>query len=253
MKRKLLSFFFVLASPIVLLAWGSEGHKIIANISKSVLKKNTIDSVQFYLEGTSFEEAAVWMDEVRANHKFDYLKAKHYINVEKDQTYVKVDGPNIINELESVMSQLSHRKNFSRTEIKMALLILFHLIGDLHQPLHVGYEKDKGGNEIHLKFKNKKTNLHRLWDTDIIENEKISLQNCENKLHGFSKNETKKIQSINILNWMNESRTHLKDVYDFKNNQIDDAYVLKNKSLVQIQLVKAGLRLAAVLEDCFGK
>ena len=51
----------------------------------------------------------------------------------------------------------------------MDLLELFHLIGDLHQPLHVGFGEDKGGNTFEVQFNDKGSNLHKVWDSEIIE------------------------------------------------------------------------------------
>ena len=57
-------------------------------------------------------------------------------------------------------------------------MIIFHLIGDMHQPLHTGYPEDKGGNTIQLTFKGGGTNLHHLWDSDLIEAEDITTEKC---------------------------------------------------------------------------
>jgi len=252
-KLTLIILFFALITSNNLLAWGADGHKIVASIAKTILNKEIADSVQFYLEEISFEGASVWMDEVRSNPKYDYLKPKHYINIEKDKTYVKVETDNIVNELESVLSQLQNRKNISKAETKMALLILFHLAGDLHQPLHVGYADDKGGNTIKVTFNDKNSNLHRVWDSEIIEHEKINLAVCLEQYSKYSKNEIKKLNQVNFVEWTNDSRTFLKDVYDFNGTELNSGYFSKNKTIVQTQLIKAGVRLASTLNLIFNK
>ena len=55
-----------------------------------------------------------------------------------------------------------------------ALKILIHLIGDLHQPMHVSHAEDKGGNDIAIKFEGFADNLHGLWDYGLIDREKLS-------------------------------------------------------------------------------
>ncbi|MEI6020346.1 MAG: S1/P1 nuclease, partial [Bacteroidota bacterium] len=130
MKRFIIIlFFWGLILPKPLMAWHSKGHQIVAEMAKSLLKKNILDSVQFYLDSTNFQQAAVWMDEVRKNPKFNYLKAMHYLNVAKDHTYVKSNEKNIINALEAAIQKLKFRNGSSKAEIKMQLLLLFHLIG----------------------------------------------------------------------------------------------------------------------------
>jgi hypothetical protein len=57
----------------------------------------------------------------------------------------------------------------SRAEKGRALRFLVHLIQDLHQPLHVGDTGSRGGNLIQVRFFNVGSNLHRVWDSQIIE------------------------------------------------------------------------------------
>ena len=132
------------------------------------------------------------------------------------------------------------------------MLIIFHLCGDLHQPLHTGYGTDKGGNDIHIKFSGRETNLHRAWDTEIIDSTNISLNDCLALLKGYDKKQIETIKAINVVNWMNSSRVYLNDVYNFTNNTIDKDYCQRNKTIIEKQLVFAGIRLAAILEKTFG-
>jgi len=138
MKRKsiyrLILGFLIIGHLNPIYGWGAKGHKIVAQIAKSCLNQSTIDSIQVFLGSVSFEEASVWMDEVRSDHQYDYLKPRHYVNVEKDKTYVATEKPNIINELDSVLSILKEKGPRDKEKVKMALLELFHLIGDIHQP-----------------------------------------------------------------------------------------------------------------------
>lgn len=48
-------------------------------------------------------------------------------------------------------------------------MFLVHFVGDVHQPLHVGLEADEGGNTIIIHWYRRKTNLHHVWDSNIIE------------------------------------------------------------------------------------
>lgn len=233
------------------LAWGSVGHKIIAQIARAELSQAVLDSVTYYLGETSFESASVWMDEIRSDQNYDYLKPMHYINVAKDQTYVPVKEPNIINELETILVELSQRSKHNKQDVKTSLLILFHLVGDLHQPLHSGYATDKGGNSIRVDFMGTNSNLHRVWDSNIIETQKISMTDCLQHIQGKKIVQKGLYEEVNILKWMNESRDYLNRVYEFKDNTIDLNYVLSNKSIIEKQLTLGGLRLAAILNQTF--
>jgi hypothetical protein len=49
-----------------------------------------------------------------------------------------------------------------------ALLFLSHFMGDVHQPMHVGFTSDQGGNTINLRWFRHKSNLHHVWDREMI-------------------------------------------------------------------------------------
>src|ERR1700748_1679158 len=146
-KLKCIAFFFGMILIVSKgFAWGPTGHQIVAQIAKQYLNKNVKDSVEKYLNGLSFEETATWMDDIKKDHLHDNMNSWHYINIEKDKTYVKTDEENVVNELEKAIAQLNNKKQLSKDEINLDLKLVFHLIGDLHQPLHTGYASDKGGN-----------------------------------------------------------------------------------------------------------
>jgi hypothetical protein len=130
---------------------------------------------------------------------------------------------------------------------------LFHLMGDFHQPLHVGYGVDRGGNDIEVKyrFKTYNTNLHKVWDFEIIDSQNITLDSCLKQYSTFTKEQIDNIQKINLIEWLNQSRSHLDAIYDFQDGFIDQNYVDKNTILIEDQLLKAGLRLASILRETF--
>jgi len=258
LEIKKMKVFLLIVSGLVIhvnsvFAWGNKGHKIVAQIAKECLDKSIVDSVQNYLGDISFEAASVWMDEIRSDHSYDYLKPAHYINVEKDKTYVKVSDTNIINELDRVFAELQHRKGSSKESTRLNLLILFHLVGDLHQPLHTGYADDKGGNTIEVDFMASKSNLHKVWDTNIIEAQNVTTENCLLIVKSFSDKEKKRIETVDFVKWMNDSRILLNNVYNLTGTTIDQKYVSDNVVIIQKQLAVAGMRLASALNHAFGK
>ena len=248
MKKHLFYFLISLCITAKVYSWGGEGHKIVATIAKKCLSKQIIDSVNYYLDGINFKDASVWMDVVRKETKYDYLKPWHYINIEKDKTYVATEEPNIVNQLEIAIATLK-LKGAERTKekINFALKLIFHLVGDLHQPLHDGYAEDKGGNNINVIFNGKETNLHKVWDTDIIENQNITTKKCLKYINTLSDKEKAAIQTINVANWMAESRDFLNTVYAFENNKITKEYEKTSEAIIKQQLSKAGIRLACIL------
>lgn len=234
-------------------SWGKHGHEIVAQIAKHYIDKSVLNKVQGYLAKMSFEEAAVWMDQIKSNHSYDYMKSWHYINIDRDATYVKTTESNIINALSDAITNLDINSYRTKEAINFNLKLIFHLVGDLHQPLHAGYGDDRGGNYALVKFWKKKTNLHFVWDESIIQYSKITAADCIQLGNIMSQKEIKSIQKINVVEWLKDSRSLLPQVYNFKNGNLTVSYIKSNTPLVKKQLLKAGLRLAAVLNKVFAK
>lgn len=249
---KKISFFLILFTlgSYSVFAWGKKGHSIIAEAAFNYMDKNTKQNVLSYLNGMSIQDASIWMDEMRSDPKYDYMKPYHYVNIRKGFPIKEVEGDNIINTLNNTINQLNRINTLSNDEIKFNLLMLFHLVGDLHQPLHVGYGEDKGGNTVQISFFGKGTNLHSLWDSGIIDYKNLTLEEVL-QLNKYESNELSNIKSIDIPSWVQDVRGNLDAVYNFKSNKINDVYVDSNYPLIKQQILKAGIRLASVLDYYF--
>src|SRR5665213_1384183 len=226
--------------------WGRTGHHIIAEIARSIMNEYAKENVQGYLGSTSFEEATVWMDEMRSEGKYDYMKPWHYIDLEKGERYVPDNGDNLIDRLNFTYNELLHKDNLSTETIHTDLLILFHLVGDLFQPLHVGYPDDKGGNLYQISLNGKGTNLHAVWDKDIIEDENITLDDCMELYRKLSPARISQIKKTSFVEWMYQDRKLLYQIYP-PGHKIDNSYLEKNKRIVEWQLVYAGIKLDAAV------
>jgi hypothetical protein len=241
----------VLSVPTKTMAWGAKGHQLVAEIAFKYLDENTQNIVKHYLKRTTIPEAGTWMDEVRSNNYYNYMKPWHYIDIPRDSVYKPTSEGNIVTVLNSVIAAMKHKENLKDSKIKEYTLIVFHLVGDLHQPLHTGYTEDKGGNTIDIQAPNYTGNLHSFWDTEIIEQRKITIDSCTKYYSTYSPAQIKGITNINLLKWMKESRTLLDPVYNFKDNKVTKEYVDSNVEVIEKQLLIAGLRLASVLTEIF--
>lgn len=236
--------------PTTTFAWGSKGHALVAEVAFNYMDENTKKKVLKYLDGMTIEDAANWMDDVKKDHSYDYMKSYHYVNFEKGESVVETNGDNIIFQLNTTIKELQNKQNLSKEEINLKIKILFHLIGDLHQPLHVGYGEDKGGNTVQINYNFKGTNLHSLWDSGIIEYKNISLLDCLNA-NKYSVNEMRALQYIDVINWATDSREYLPFVYKTGGHKINEDYVDASVQLIEYQILKAGIRLAGVLNEVF--
>jgi len=249
--------FLTIATAIVLLAgttrsfaWGHQGHSLVAEVAFHYMDEATKKHVLEYLDGMSIEDAANWMDAIKSDHANDYMKPYHYIDFEKGSTEAP-QGDNIVTVLNRTLQELDHKDTLSHDEIKKRILFLFHLIGDLHQPLHIGYPSDKGGNTVQLNFMGGYgTNLHATWDSGIIEYKATSLSDVLNSKK-YTPEELASVQKIDIIGWAKQSRGYLKDAYAVKNHKADDLYVDAVYPIVKTQILDAGIRLAGILEHYF--
>ena len=226
------------------LAWGHQGHALVAEVAFHYMDETTKKNVMAYLDGMTIEEAANWMDAIKSDHANDYMKPYHYIDFEKGSKEVPA-GDNIVTVLNSTLSALDHKENLSREEIKRRILFLFH------QPLHIGYPSDKGGNTIQLNFMGGHgTNLHATWDSEIIEYKATSLNDVLNS-KTYTSEALEGVKKIDIIGWAKQSRGYLKNAYAVNDNKVNDSYIDAVYPIIKTQLLEGGIRLAAVLEHYF--
>lgn len=190
------------------------------------------------------------MDDIKSEKKTAFMKPFHYANFPKGTKATDHNSDNIVRVMNNAILDLSGKNKLTRDEIKTNLLFLFHLVGDLHQPLHVGYGNDKGGNTVQLNYKMRGTNLHSFWDSGIIQDQNISLSDCINA-QKYSPEELKAIKTLDVVVWSQESRELLDTVYDYGNPKVSEKYVADSAKIIEKQIQKAGIRLAMLLNMFF--
>ena len=255
MKKIIPAFLFsiiLISTSQKALAWGKKGHELVAEIAFKFLDDSTQKIVKGFLGNLSIEEAANWMDDERGNSYYNYMRTWHYLDIDKGEVYTPSSERNIITILHSAIVELRQYKMIKRKDTKRDLLLIFHLMGDLHQPLHTGYTIDKGGNTINISSASVSGNLHSVWDTQIIDVKNITLDSCMQVYGTLDTTEVSELQKINEMKWMYQSRSLLDTVYGFKDGYLDQQYIDRNAQIIKKQLVIAGIRLAAVLNEVFG-
>lgn len=231
-----------------LVAWGPEGHAMVGRIAMKFLKPDVRENVLKLLGNMSVDTAANWMDIMKSNQEYEFMRSWHYLDFPKDQPYQATNQDNIVNRLILTDNELKHKSILCEEQVRFDLLVLMHLMGDLHMPLHTGYDDDLGGNKVMVQYDTMKThNLHRFWDEDIIRLTNITVEDCLLTL----KNNEADSQIVDYVKWMKESRSLLGQVYDYPGFTITEGYLKKNKAVVERQLLLAGLRLATILNRLF--
>lgn len=233
--------------------WGRTGHHMIVDIAQKYVASSTLDSINKYLKPDTWHATSTWMDELRGNTQFDYMRKWHYINLEPNQAYTPFieDGDNVVTQLDSAIYKLKNRQHLSPEQVKINLRVLFHLMGDLHNPLHVGYGSDRGGNDVRVVFDDKSFSLHRIWDTEIIETNPQVKDNIAKRVRKTKKRKLKHIAKGNAATWHTDARAALPIVYSLSSDTITSEYLERGHPVAEDLLFRAGVRLGYTLNEIF--
>ncbi len=236
-------------------AWGPMGHSIIGEIAQSKLSLVATQAIREKLHSPSLRNIANWADHVKKKRK---QKPWHYTNIPEGILDYKRhrDCPtrDCVTEVIPKMAQtLANRREPIKSR-REALKYLVHFVGDIHQPLHLGYANDRGGNRVSLRYRGRNTNLHALWDQGLIQRGRKSLVQYARRLNcRKSVNIPLKNLRDEVIQWGLESRKIvLNSVYNFdQRSGISPNYIAKSRRILNRRMCKAGNRLAGILNQIF--
>ena len=266
MPARYLLLLIALCGVLVLsqssIAWGPDGHSIIAEIAERYLQPRTKAAIKELLGDQSLAEASNWADRLRDNPNYDWSKPLHYINVPRSASAVNLSrdcehDACVVAAITKYAAVLRNRKA-PREERIEALKFLVHFVGDVHQPLHVAYADDRGGNQIKVTwFGDADWNLHAVWDSALIQRDiKGDREATVKRLaDGVSSVDLRQWRSsMNPTVWANESLKLTQQLYRSlpTDNQLGEGYYAANIGTVEQRLSTAGVRLAMVLNDILG-
>lgn len=253
--KKIISLITLVFLAMNAFGWGPTGHRVTGWIAEKYLNKKARAAVEKLLDRQSLAMASTWMDEIKSDSAFDYMTDWHWVTIPFGETYEQsAKNPNgdIIQTIERSIAGLKSKK-LSGEEQARHIRILIHLIGDVHQPLHVGGRNDRGGNEIKVMWFRSDSNLHRVWDSDMIDDTKLSYSELAQSLDKPSDIELKSWQKSSVRDWARESQSYEKQVYDIGNGRLGYRYAYLYWHIVRHRLLQAGVRLAGVLNEIYGK
>ena len=250
-----LGLFATLVAPYVL-AWGQIGHRVTGAIAEDYLSTEARVAVKALFPNASLAEISTYADENRSNPSEFWQKEAgpyHYVTVPDGTTYLEVGAPkqgDAYTGLQMFSEWVKDPKR-SLAERQTALHFIVHIVGDLHQPLHVGNGKDRGGNDVKLDFFWESSNLHRIWDSGIIDQQKLSYTEYSDWL-------TRKMTPQQIAQWMEpDPMVWIQESYDIRNgiytnNESENYnYVYAHIDALNRRLSQAGIRTAAYLNQLF--
>ncbi|XP_061339492.1 endonuclease 2 [Gastrolobium bilobum] len=261
--------------------WGEDGHAIICRIAQSRLSNTAAVAVRKLLPEYAENDlgsVCSWADHVR--FYLPWSAALHFADTPdnlcnyqydrdcKDQNGEK--GRCVVGAINNYTNQLLNYGRETQYNLTQALLFLSHFMGDVHQPLHVGFTSDKGGNTINIHWYTRKQNLHHVWDDNIIETaeERFYDSNIDEFISTIQGNITK-TWSGQVKGWetCDSSETTCPNIYASEGIQaacqwaykgvtegsvLEDDYFLSRLPIVNLRLAQGGVRLAATLNRIFG-
>jgi len=239
------------------LAWSADGHTSIGILAISQLQaesRHELENIIGPLDEQAMAKACNWPDEIRETEEWDWSARLHYINIPRgDFVYLESrDCPDqqcATQAIKRYATELANRES-PMEQRWQAFAWLCHLVGDLHQPLHAGFEDDRGGNDFDIIFKGEQMNLHGFWDFELINQHAGSWQNLVRLLSTSPVSRATSNWSPEMVNdWTNESHQLAKlAVYPAIRN-IDETYVQKSWELTQKQISSAVSRLALIINS----
>ena len=246
------------------MCWGQLGHRIVGEIADSYLTAKTKAEIKKILGNESIAMASNWPDFIKSDTSFKYLDTWHYINFEKDLSYdqmknvLKKDTGKVNDAYAAIvfLTKELKRKNLAMSKKQMYLKLLIHIVGDVHQPLHVSPVGSTGGNDIKLQWFGQNSNLHRVWDSDLIDFQQLSYTEYTNYLNHTTVAERKKLQSEPVRKWIYDSYVIAQDLHnEIKENnpRLSYRYNFDHIQTLNEQLLKGGIHLAGLLNEIFGK
>jgi hypothetical protein len=247
--------------PMQVSAWGMTGHRVVGEVADYYLSKKSRKAITAILGGESIAMASNWADFVKSDSSFSYLDSWHYVNLPGN-----LDQQGVFNFLDSykdasvyskIPEMIATLKNTQSTldQKKMALRLLIHFMGDLHQPMHTARKEDLGGNKVFVTWFGQKSNLHRVWDESLVENQNLSYTEYAQAINHPTKDQYKLWSTTSLKEDVFESYMICNKIYAVTkpDDKLSYRYNFDFLETVNQQLLKGGIRLAATINDIYKK
>lgn len=257
--KKLLLFIVAFCAFQYCFAYGTTGHRVVAEIAQRHLSKHARKELKKLIGNQQLAFWANWPDFIKSDTTGQWKSASawHYVNVPsglpKDQFVAQLKalpGQNLYTQMAAMEAQIKD-KSLPLEKRQIALRFLIHLVGDLHQPLHLGREEDLGGNKIKVTWFGKPTNLHAVWDEALVDFQQYSYTEYATVLDVVDKNQQNIWVNSPVEDWFYESHVLADKVYaqtpDGSKLSFGYNYLFVND--LNEELAKGGLRLAKILNE----
>ena len=258
--KKLIIAVAVIYAPLQTMAWGAEGHRICGQIAESYLTPQARLAIKKILGHESIAMASTWADFIKSDPDYNYLSTWHYIDFDKAYTYPEMQeflkndkNVDAYTKLNFLIAKLKD-KDTGKQEKLLYLRMLIHIVEDVHQPMHTAHTDDKGGNDFQVNWFKTPTNLHAVWDSQLIDFQGLSFTEYANSINFTTPAQRAEWQKAPIAEWLFESNQIAEKLYtEIKpGDTLNYKYNFTHIDTVNQQMLKAGVRLAGLLNQIFG-
>lgn len=237
-------------------AWGDLGHRLVAALAEQRLAPATRERALALLADEGIRDLAAvagWADQARDRPEYRWTTRLHFVNLPADCSYQPgrdcARGECIVDALQRFRRTLADRAQ-PRAARAEALKFLLHLAADIHQPLHAGYAGDLGGNQHQLSLDGRGTNLHAVWDRELLGSAGLDF---EAWLARLAPRAVDGAGPLEPAHWAQEScRLIASEAIYPARRAIDGRYLDRQRPLAEARLLLAAVRLAALLEEALG-
>ena len=260
--RKLSVFITLIAVSFSSFAWwGQTGHRVVGEIADGYLSSKAKKAIAEILGTESIAISSNWADFIKSDSTYNYLSPWHYINVKQGlsqaefNTFLQNDTiTDAYTQLNFLIAELKN-KQLAVEKKQMYLRLLIHIVGDIHQPLHVGRLEDLGGNRIRVLWFGDSTNLHSVWDEKLIGSQNLSYTEYAKAINHATKVQRQQWQAQPMKEWFFESYQLAGKIYSGitqPHQRLSFRYNFDYIEMLNGQLLKGGIRLAGLLNSIFG-
>ncbi|MEW9797924.1 S1/P1 nuclease [Alteromonas sp. CYL-A6] len=238
-------------------AWGQTGHRVTGAIADQYLSPLARAALMELLPDSSLAEASTYADEMRSDPSEFWQRTAnpwHYVTVPEGKHYHEVGAPEKGDAVSALTRFTATLKDNNATleEQRLALRFVVHIIGDLHQPLHAGNGTDRGGNDVKVRFFWQDSNLHRVWDTQMLEQRDLSYTEWTQWLtQKISADDIRAWNSTDPETWITESTVLRDTLYPQDANNMAYDYLYNYLPAATERLQMAGIRMALYLNEVF--
>ncbi|MFD2554631.1 S1/P1 nuclease [Sphingobacterium tabacisoli] len=258
----LLLVLFTFGQQQQVFAWGMTGHRVISEIAEQHLSKKAKKNIAKIIGNQPIAYWSNWADFIKSDPDpaLNKTGSWHFVNTQgnlrfEDFTTTLKASPedNLYKAYLRIKNETKGNKNLTALQQRQNLYYLVHLFGDAHQPMHVSRAEDLGGNKIEVSFFGRKTNIHRVWDSDLVDNEKYSYTEYARVLDIFDSKHYHQYQ-CSFEQALYESHELANRIYkDVEYNaNLSYKYIYDYKYIMEECLLKAGIRLAHELNEIYG-